>query len=433
MNVLVLGSGGREHALFLKIKSSPLAGEVYMAPGNGGIAAENKIADGMIHDVLDFEGILKTVDQYNIEMLVVGPEVPLAAGIKDYFQDKRPRLMVFGPDKNSAQLEASKVFSFEFMEKANIPTAKSAVASNLEEALATVEAFQLPVVIKADGLAAGKGVSIHQEAAEARERCQEIFNGQIFGEAGSRVLIQEFMPGKEASLFALCDGKEAIYLPTACDYKRAFDNGQGPNTGGMGSFSPGNILTPEHIKKAHSDIVQKVLDEFQYTGVLYVGLMINGDDLSVVEFNCRLGDPETQCVLPMMESDLLPYLIWSCGGGEKGSEEPFRIQQDGYRNVPAKPGYCINVVLAAKGYPSSDYQKEISLQLPEQLPDNLHLVHAGTKVSNGRLLSSGGRILSVVAYDKIPEAAQKKVYEFIESLKKLNDFSKLHYRLDIGR
>jgi len=424
MRVLILGSGGREHALFLKIAESPLVTELYIGPGNGGIPANQKID----LDMGDFEAVLKAVREKDIELLVVGPELPLAAGIKDFFSEKMPSLFVFGPDKNGARLEASKVFSYEFMAGAKIPTAKSSVARNLAEAQAILENHPLPVVIKADGLASGKGVSIHNERKDAVEKCSEIFNDRIFGSSGDAVLIQEFMTGQEASLFALCNGKDAIYLPTACDYKRAYDGGAGPNTGGMGSFSPGNILTAGHIKKVHEQVVRKVLEKFNYTGILYVGLMIEGDDINVVEFNCRLGDPETQCVLPMMEVDLVPYLLWSCDP----EKTPYRVKHDGYYGVPTRPGYCINVVLAAGGYPSANFARNLSLKFPGDLPENVHVVHAGTKLTDGGIVSTGGRIVSVVGYDKDPAAGREKVYKFIDSLKLLNDFSNLHYRLDIG-
>jgi len=424
MRVLILGSGGREHALFIKISESPLVKELYIAPGNGGISEHHKIN----LDVLDFNAIWKIATEKKIDLLVVGPEIPLAAGIKDFFRKNAPELLVFGPDQNSARLEASKIFSYEFMVSAGIPTAKSNVAQSFGEAEKIIIKHPLPLVIKADGLAAGKGVSIHYDTTDALDKCREIFNDKIFGNSGDSILIQEFMSGKEASLFAICNGKEAIYLPTACDYKRVFDNGQGPNTGGMGSFSPGNILSPEHIEKTHRLVVEKVLQKFNYTGILYTGLMIDEPNINVVEFNCRLGDPETQCVLPQMESDLVPYLLWSCGK----EEAPLRIKQNGYFTVPSKSGFCMNVVLTAAGYPDANYVKNIPLKFPSDLPENLHIVHAGTRSENGNLLSNGGRIASIVVYDKNPDLARKKLYNFIDSLKILNDFSNLHYRLDIG-
>ncbi len=424
MQILVLGSGGREHAIYVKLLESPLAQKVYFAPGNGGARQEDLI----LLDPLDFVQVEQTCRDYSIDLLVVGPEAPLAAGIKDHMSRNYPSLLVFGPDQNGARLEASKVFAENFMKEAGIPTAKGSVAPSLDEALKILETHSLPAVIKADGLAAGKGVSIHQDKESAQERLKEIFEDNIFGMAGSQVLFQEFMHGQEASLFALCNGREAIYLPTACDYKRANNDNEGPNTGGMGSYSPGSILTSDHIDFIDRNIVQKVLDKFAYTGILYVGLMIDGPRVSVVEFNCRLGDPETQCVLPMMESDFLPYLLWSCG-----KQEPvFKVAQSRHFITPARPGSSVNVVLAAKGYPGA-YEKSIPLNIPDQLPEDLHIVHAGTKTANGSLTSAGGRILSIIGYDKTQQGAREKVYRFIDTLKENNDFSRLHYRTDIAK
>lgn len=424
MRILVLGGGGREHAIYLKLLQSPLAEKVFFGPGNGGAPPQDTIS----LDPLDFEGIEKVCRHEKIGLLVVGPEAPLAAGIKDYMAERFPELLVFGPDKNGAQLEASKVFSDNFMAEAGIPTAKGRVASSLEESLAIMEEHPLPVVIKADGLAAGKGVSIHDNKEEALQRLREIFEDNIFGKAGSQVLFQEFLQGEEASLFAICNGKEAIYLPTARDYKRVGDNDEGPNTGGMGSYSPGSVLTPSHIDFIDSNIVGKVIDKFGYTGILYVGLMVYGETVSVVEFNCRLGDPETQCVLPMMESDLLPYLLWGCGA----QEIPFRVARQNHFITPTKPGYAVNVVLAAAGYPAS-YQKGIPLELPSELPADIQVVHAGTARQEECLASSGGRILSVVAFDKERQEARRKAYAFVETLKGANDFEKLIYRTDIAQ
>ena len=441
MRIVVLGSGGREHALFLKLKESDQTEKIYFAPGNGGIDNEEKFDV----DVMDFASLEKNLRDRDIGLLVVGPEGPLAGGIKNHFAKEMPELLVFGPDANGAQLEASKTFSYTFMEEQSIPQAKSRVAENLESALAILNEHPLPVVIKADGLAAGKGVSIHTDKTEAKEKLAEIFNENIFGDAGSSVLFQEFMEGKEASLFAICNGESAIYLPTACDYKRAFDGQEGPNTGGMGSFSPGNILTEKMIAYVDTHIVQKVVNKFSYTGILYVGLMIHNTEskensenktpLSVVEFNCRLGDPETQSVMPMLETDLLPYILWACGK----EKDVFRIkenaeeskEENSYYTIPQKPGYTINVVLSAKGYPLA-YEKNINLGLPEEMPEGLHIVHAGTKRNAEDLLSSGGRIMNIVGYDKDPGVARKKVYDFIETLKNTIDFSKIHYRTDIG-
>lgn len=428
MRVLVLGSGGREHALFQKLSDSQNIEEIYFAPGNGGVDQEFTLAC----DILDFAQVKSLVDQHAIDLLVVGPEAPLAEGIKDYFAKEKPKLLVFGPNKHGAQLEASKVFANDFMVKYGIPTAKSGAAKSLAEAEKLVANFSTPVVVKADGLAAGKGVSIHETKEEALERLGQIFNDKLFGTAGSQVLLQEFMTGTEASLFAICNGKEAIYLPTARDFKAAYDGGKGPNTGGMGSFCPGDILTTEHINFIDEKITRAILKEFAYTGIIYIGLMVHSqkaDDLSVVEFNCRLGDPETQSVLPMLENDLLPYLVWG-SGGEISEDSVLKVKQHNYFHLPQKVGATLNVVLAAKGYPAA-YDKGIELHLPNEYPQDIHVIHAGTKQSQG-LKSNGGRIMNVVASANSIEEAKTKAYSFIDLLKTLNDFSKLHYRLDIG-
>jgi len=424
MNMMILGSGGREYAFYLKIRQSNLVKKLYFAPGNGGVESEFSINI----DINNFKEVEETVKKYQIDFLLVGPELPLVNGIKDYFSKALPGLHVFGPNGYGAQLEGSKVFSNDFMVTQKIPTAISKEASNLESALTILKNHTLPVVIKVDGLAAGKGVTIHDDKNEAQHQLDLVFNKKIFGDAGKKILFQEFMQGKEASLFALCNGKDAIYLPTACDYKRVFDDGKGPNTGGMGSYAPGTILTPDNIAFVHKNIVQKVIDKFNYTGILYVGLMIHENDISVVEFNCRLGDPETQSVLPLIESDIVPYLLWSAGA----EKNVYKVTGKGYYHVPQKPGYSLNVVISAAGYPGN-YEKNLELHLPEKLPENVHIVHAGTKKIDGKILSSGGRILNIVGYDKDARKVKEKVYEFINSLKKINDFSKLHYRTDIGK
>ena len=323
MRVLVLGSGGRENALYSAISKSPMIDMIYGLPGNGGFPINASLNDldsaSSINPVEDFDKINKIVEKYNIQLIVVGPEVPLALGIKDHFLKHRPDLLVFGPDQKSSQLESSKSYAVEYMKKNSIPTAKSITVNSLEDALEKIKNFSLPVVIKADGLAAGKGVSIHDNFEEAEEKLKAIFQNKIFGAAGDKVILQSYMEGTEASLFAICNGKQAIYFPGARDYKPAFDGDQGPNTGGMGSFAPSDTLSAEQIAFIHKNITEPVLRDFSYTGLLYIGLMVHSkekDGISVVEFNCRFGDPETQAILPLIESDILSYLLWSCGHTE---------------------------------------------------------------------------------------------------------------------
>ena len=428
VRVLILGSGGREDALYKKIKKSSLIDLVYILPGNGGSLAEGQVSDIGLDD---FESIAHFAGQKQIQMIIVGPETPLASGIKDFFATRKPHLLVFGPEQNAALLEASKIFAVEYMQKEDIPTARSIVCNSLEESLQNLKDHSLPVVIKADGLAAGKGVSIHLDRKDAEKRLYQIFNHKIFGEAGEKILLQECLQGQEASLFAICNGKDAIYLPHARDYKPVFDNDKGPNTGGMGAYCPGNILTQDQVKFIDQNITQKIIRDFSYTGVLYIGLMVhskNHDGISVVEFNCRFGDPEIQCILPILESDIMPYLIWSCGK----SEMIPKVQANGFYYLPYKNLCSVNVVLAANGYPDT-YQKDILFALPEPVED-VQIIHAGTKKKESIYVSTGGRILNMVAIAQNFHDGRKKVYGFIESFRIANpkSFEKFQFRKDIA-
>ena len=431
MNTLVLGSGGREHAIFTKLQQSDTISNIFFAPGNAGVVASSKLS----FDILDFAQVLSVCKKNDIELIFVGPEAPLAEGIKDYFTENAPEIKVFGPDKNTARLEGSKVFSQKFMKGASIPTAQSIIiteSSTQQETEKAIDDLGLPIVVKVDGLAAGKGVSIHKEKAEAVTTIKQITQDKSFGDAGKQVLLQSFMQGTEASLFALCNGKEAVFLPTARDYKRAYDHNEGPNTGGMGSFCPGDVLTDDHIDFINEKIVGPVLNEFSYTGILYIGLMVHSskaDDLSVVEFNCRLGDPETQCVLPMIDTDLMPYVLWACGDNKI---EIAKVKKGSSYYLPKKPGASINVVLAAKGYPGK-YNKGHSLVMPQKMPDSVSIVHAGTSIKEGSLVSSGGRVLSVIAQENDLQSARETVYGFIEILESQNNnFENYFVRRDIG-
>lgn len=431
MNTLVLGSGGREHAIFTKLQQSDTISNIFFAPGNAGVVTSSKLS----FDILDFAQVLSVCKKNDIELIFVGPEAPLAEGIKDYFTENAPEIKVFGPDKNTARLESSKVFSQKFMQGVGIPTAQSIIiteSSTQQETEKAIDDLGLPIVVKVDGLAAGKGVSIHKEKAEAVTTIKQITQDKSFGDAGKQVLLQSFMQGTEASLFALCNGKEAVFLPTARDYKRAYDHNEGPNTGGMGSFCPGDVLTDDHIDFIHEKIVGPVLNEFSYTGILYIGLMVyssKADDLSVVEFNCRLGDPETQCVLPMIDTDLMPYVLWSCGDNKI---EIAKVKKGNSYYLPKKPGASVNVVLAAKGYPGK-YDKGHSLVIPKKMPDSVSIVHAGTSIKEGSLVSSGGRVLSVIAQENDLQSARETVYGFIETLESQNNnFENYFVRRDIG-
>lgn len=431
MNVLILGSGGREHAVYLKLQESKFITKLFIAPGNAGIDNAFRFVD---LDINNFFQVLQVVQKHKIEFIFVGPEQPLSNGIVDFFKKESPATLVFGPNKLSAQLESSKIFANEFIKKANLPVCRSAYAYSLQEALKEIETFSVPVVIKADGLAAGKGVSIHQDYSSAQEKIHAIFENKIFGESGSAIIIQEFMTGTEASVFVIMNGKEGIFLPTAQDYKAAFDGGKGDNTGGMGSVCPGQTLTEDHLENINNSIVKQVAEHFSYIGVLYIGLMVHSSlphDYSIVEFNCRLGDPETQSVLPMLETDLFPYLLWAC---QSPLPHPLiKMKKKNYFHIPYKSGFCVNVVLVAHDYPA-DYEKNIPLSLPQHLPENIHLVHAGTSYDpDGNYISTGGRILNIVGFDKSITKVRHDIYTQLEKMADKNDFTRLRYRKDVGK
>ena len=428
MKILIIGSGGREDALYQKIKRSNLVELVYILPGNGGSFSGEQVRD---IDPKDFKSIAHFADQKQIQLIIVGPEEPLASGIKDFFSARKPHVMLFGPDKNAAQLEASKAFAVEYMQKNNIPTAKTLIHDSLEKSLDSLKKHSLPIVLKVDGLAFGKGVSIHSDRGKATQKLYQIFNEKIFGNAGERILIQKYLKGREASLFAISNGQEAVYLPHARDHKAVFEGDKGPNTGGMGAYCPGNVLTNEQIKFIDQNITQKILRDFSYKGVLYIGLMVHSkkkDDLSVVEFNCRFGDPEIQCILPLLESDIVPYFLWSSGR----SKMIPRIQADGFYWIPHKNLCSVSTVLAAKGYPNT-YEKDIPFTLPKPQKD-IQTVHASTCKKNDFYLSTGGRILNIIACGENFHTARKKVYDFIESFKIANPkvFEKFYFRRDIA-
>ncbi|RME90867.1 MAG: phosphoribosylamine--glycine ligase [Candidatus Hydrogenedentota bacterium] len=435
MNVLVLGSGGREHAIYEKLKESNQIDNLYIAPGNAGIEDTFRVKIPANH----FAELAEFAKSKDIKMIVVGPEDPLAGGIVDYFQEFfGDEILVIGPDVEGAKLESSKVFAQKFMETVGIPVGRSIVIDstiNLDDlfssfVLVLTHDWKKPLVVKVDGLAAGKGVSIHRTPEEAREKIHKIFYEEEFGSAGEQILLQEFLEGTEASLFALCNGHDVIFLPTARDYKRAFNDNQGPNTGGMGSFSPGDALNEGHLEFIKSRIVEPVLGFFRYRGFLYLGLMVHSekpDDISMIEFNCRLGDPETQCVLRLMEPDLFPYLLWTVN---KEENVP-RLRKKGYDVVPQKSGGVVNVVIAAKGYPGK-YEKGIPLNLDIDLPEGVQLIHAGTERQGDRVVSTGGRIFNVVAYGKNIAEARQLAYRTVDLLKEKNDFSRLHVRTDIA-
>lgn len=417
MKVLVVGGGGREHALVWKISRSPLVEKIYAAPGNGGISGMAEcveIGDSDVFALADF------ARQEGIDLTVVGPEAPLVAGIADEFNKRG--LKVFGPDGRAAMLEGSKVFAKSFMKKHNIPTGDFRVFEDFKDALENVGIFGFPVVIKADGLAAGKGVIIASDRDEAEQGLREIMMERRFGSAGDKVLIEEFLEGTEMTMLCFVDGQTIVPMESARDYKRIFDDDRGPNTGGMGSFSPNDIYTPEIDREFREQIMTLVLDAMRkegidYRGVLYFGLMATGDGIKVLEFNCRFGDPETQVILPRLKSDLVDVM----NAVTEGTLKNIEIEWTGRASV------C--VVMASAGYPS-DYKKGEKIQGLEGLEkEDVYVFHAGTRREDGILYTNGGRVLGVTAMGDSKQQARDKVYETVERIR----FTGAQYRKDIAR
>ncbi|MBS0618025.1 MAG: phosphoribosylamine--glycine ligase [Spirochaetes bacterium] len=431
MRILILGSGGRESALYLKIKESSHADEVFVWPGNGLIPEKDRVARESVAD--DFSSLKDFILKEKIDFTVVGNETPLVAGVRDFLKQNIPAHAVFGPNKLGAALEGSKAFSDAFMVEANIPHGTSVVAHSLAEAKQLLPQQSLPLVLKADGLAAGKGVSIHHDYESAAQKLSEIFETRIFGDSGNRVLLQKFLHGQEASLFALCNGRDALLLPAARDYKRALTGDAGENTGGMGAYTPGDHLTDAQKEFTRTHIIEPVLQKFQYRGLLYVGLMIasnRADDLAVVEFNCRFGDPETQSILPILEGDLVEYLLWT---DDKYAINFPIVSLGSAKLIPYKRGAVVNVVIAARGYPGA-FKKSIPLVFLEQPDGDVHVTGAGIAEHAGKYTSTGGRIANVVAWGANRAAARAKAYAYLENFKTANaaNIADLYWREDIG-
>ena len=418
MKVLLIGSGGREHALAVKIKQSPRVGELYCAPGNPGIAELAEcvnIAADNISALKDF------ALQNKIDLTVVGPEVPLTLGIVDEFT--AVGLKIFGPSKAAAQLEGSKQFAKKIMKKYKIPTAKYEVFEDAQKALEHVYMSKFPVVIKADGLAAGKGVTVAISLVEAKRAINAALKDKVFGESGAQIVIEEFLAGEEASILAFCDGKHFIPMVTAQDHKAVYDGDKGPNTGGMGAYSPAPVVTKEILKQVNETIFQPMLDGMAaegmpYKGVLYAGLMITADGPKVVEFNCRFGDPETQAVLPRLKTDIVD-IFEACIAGRLDKQ-----------NIEWSDASAVCIVLAADGYPGSyEKGKEISgVDAVKVLPETF-VFHAGTANQDNKLVTAGGRVLGITALGADIKTAIKNAYKAAEQI----TFPGLHKRKDIGQ
>ncbi len=417
MKILVVGGGGREHALVWKLAQSPLAEKIYVTPGNPGM---KNLAECIDLDLHDLEAVAQFVEENNIELTVIGPEATLVDGIVNVFG--KHNLTVFGPQAEAAIIEGSKAFSKELMAKYNIPTAFFKVCTSLEEAKAYVEEKGAPIVIKADGLAAGKGVVVAMTMEEAYAAVEDIMGDHKFGAAGAQVVIEEFMEGEEASLLAFTDGKTIVPMIAAQDHKRVNDGDEGPNTGGMGAYAPAPVMTETLRNKCVETILKPTIAAMEaegrtYKGCLYAGLMIKGEDIKVVEFNARFGDPETQIVLPLLDSDLVEIML-ACASGNL-QEEMVRWSKQA----------AVCVVMASGGYPNSYPQGiEITgLEVANAL-ENVVVFHAGTKEVDGKIVTAGGRVLGVTAVGADIASAQKKAYAAVQKI----EFQGAHYRKDIA-
>ncbi|MGA7826343.1 MAG: phosphoribosylamine--glycine ligase [Geobacteraceae bacterium] len=418
MKVLVIGSGGREHALVWKIAQSPLVTKVYCAPGNPGIA---ELAENVPLKVDDLSGLLAFAQKEQIGLTVVGPELPLSLGIVDLFEDNG--LTVFGARQNAAIIEASKAFSKDLMKKYNVPTAAYEVFTEIEPAIAFLDTLGLPVVVKADGLAAGKGVIIAQTREEAIETVTDMLSGNAFGNAGSRVVIEEFLRGEEASFLAFTDGKNIIPLASAQDHKPIFDGDKGPNTGGMGAYSPAPVVTTAIHDKVMQEVMRRTVDGMAaegrpYKGVLYAGLMIDNGEIKTLEFNARFGDPECQPLLMRMKSDIVPILLATA----RGDISSVKLEWHD------KAAVC--VVMAAGGYPG-DYRKgdQISGLDKAAAIKDLFVFHAGTAGKDGEYSTNGGRVLGVTALGDTVKDAITRAYDGVAAI----SWPGVQYRTDIGK
>lgn len=416
MKVLVIGGGGREHVIVWKLAQSPKVSKIYCAPGNAGIKEQAECIDVSAEDI---PSIVKAAEELNIDLAVIGPEVPLAMGVTDELQAKG--IKVFGPNKKCAQLEASKAFTKEFLDRHNIPTAGYKEFTNKEDLLNNLGIYGYPMVLKADGLAAGKGVIIAENEKDAGAGVEQLMGTRDFGEAGDKVVVEEFLEGTEASMLCFVDESAIIPMESAQDYKRIFDDDKGPNTGGMGTYSPSLIFTPELEKEIKDKILTPTFQGFKkdglnFVGVLFIGLMITDNGPKVIEFNNRFGDPEAQSVLPRMKTDLMDIFL----AATENKLDTVDIEWSDDRAV------C--VVMASGGYPGS-YKKGVEITGLNDVDEGIIVFSAGTKENeSGAIVTSGGRVLGVTALGKTHDEARSKAYA---NVKKIH-FDGAQYRNDIG-
>jgi len=419
MNVLVIGGGGREHALAWKAAQSEQINTVFVAPGNAGTATEAKLENVAI-SVGEIDKLVEFAKTNDIALTIVGPEQPLVDGVVDAFQAEG--LTIFGPSAKAAQLEGSKAFTKDFLARNDIPTGYYQNFTEIEPALAYVRKHGAPIVVKADGLAAGKGVIVAMTLVEAEDAIKDMLAGNAFGDAGHRVVIEEFLEGEEASFIVMVDGKNVLAFATSQDHKRAFNNDEGPNTGGMGAYSPAPVVTPEIHERVMNEVIMPTVEGMAnegapYSGFLYAGLMIDADGTpKVIEYNCRFGDPETQPIMMRLKSDIVELCLLACNGELDKASIEFDQRA------------AVGVVLAAGGYPS-DYAKGLVISGLEtnQLSD-AKTFHAGTALKEGQVVTAGGRVLCATALGHTVTEAQKMAYQLVEQLSWKDSF----YRTDIA-
>lgn len=417
MKILVIGGGGREHALIWKLRQNPLVRKIYCAPGNAGIA---ELAECVSVRVDDLEGCLSLAKKEKIDLTVVGPELPLTLGLVDLFQ--REGLPIFGPNRDAAILEGSKAWTKQFLREEEIPTAAFETFDNFDRAMAYLKPRSYPQVIKADGLAAGKGVVIAQNETEAREALELVLKKKIFGEAGRRIVIEEFLEGVEASFMALVDGSSLLPLDSAQDHKRAGEGDTGPNTGGMGAYSPAPVVTESVQKMALERILQPTLKGLQkrgleFRGILYAGLMIGAEGPKLLEYNVRLGDPETQPLMMRLESNLVEAMQATLSGKLKSLTLRWKAQPS------------VTIVMAAHGYPGEVRTGDVieGLERAATLPETM-IFHSGTRREGDKIVTAGGRVLGVTSLGKDLRQARERAYDAVEKIY----FKGMHYRRDIG-
>ncbi len=417
-NIVVIGNGGRENSLAWAIQKNESVKKVYLIPGNAGSERINKCVRMKI-DINDQRGLVEKLNSLKTDLIVIGPEIPLANGLADFLRKKD--FKVFGPGKNGSRLEYSKSWAKEFMKDANIPTASFWKVNSIEEAKKIIYSTSIPLVVKADGLASGKGVFIPDSKDECFKAAESIFNGR-FGNSGSIVVLEEKIQGPEVSVFALCDGENYVLLPSAQDHKRLKEKDKGPNTGGMGAYSPAPLLTEDYLDKIIKEIIEPTIKELNkrnidYKGVIYFGLMITKSGPKVIEYNCRFGDPECQTIMPLMDQNFV-FLLEKCSMGNLTGNEKI--------NTSDKVSGC--VIATSKGYPY-EYKTGLQIKLGKIDSNDCQIFDSGTSLSeNGKLLTDGGRVLSIVCQDKDFDMAFKKAYN---NLKEIH-FEGIYFRKDIG-